>query len=129
MNRWLVFSDTSLLDPVKALRVSRVGSILFVIAAIVDLWSQTGHLKLIATNFYTMMQFPFNLCGIVTINHLMTRYSLKVKTKKLITIILVVFSLLPVINLSSALAFIGALYNFAAPSMPQSPDKNDKGNV
>ena len=122
----LKISQESFFEILKRFKISKIGAILFIVAAIANIWSTEGTVKLLSLNLYTMMQFPMTLCGILSVFRLMTLYKAKIKTKRIATAVLVVLSLIPILNISSGLAFIGALDSIVSMSTPKDGNKELK---
>lgn len=126
INIKLKVSKESLFETLKAFNISRIGAVLFVIAAFINIWTTEGTIKLFALNFYTIMQFPMTLCGILAVYRLMALYKAKIRTKRIAVGVLTVLSIIPVLNISSGLAFVGAFDSIVSLSTPKDRGKEVK---
>ena len=109
VNRFIFSIKENIMLPVYNFKLSKVGGILYIIAAFITFFSTEGDIYMVSVNFYMIMQLPMALCGLCAVYKLINMYKLKKRTIKLIMTLLIVFAIMPVFNLMGSIAFIGAI--------------------
>ena len=107
-------------ESLKLFNISRIGGILYLICAIVNLWTAGETPNVYAANLYAILQYPLALGGVATVYRFMSRYRVKNKTKRVVLAVVCVLTVLPVLNISSIISYIGALNAIIPFTMPKS---------
>ena len=106
-------------ESLKLFNISRVGGIIFLVCAIVNLWTAGENPNIYAANLYAILQYPLALGGVATIYRLMSMYGAKQKTKRTVTAVVCILTIIPVLNISSIISYVGALNALVPFTMPK----------
>ena len=107
-------------ESLKLFNISRIGGILYLICAIVNLWTAGETPNVYAANLYAILRYPLALGGVATIYRFMSGRGVKNKTKRAVAAVVCVLTVLPVLNISPIISYIGALNAIIPFTMPKS---------